>query len=142
MGHAYCSYTSDGRYAHAEQYLLPTTEDLFATLAGGVKLSKLDMVHAYQQILIDDDSKQYLHRGLFIYNRLAFGVSLVSAIFQRVIEKLLPGIPHTVYLDDILVTGVTKREHQANVKDVLRRLEEAGLRLKKDKCNFSVEAME
>ena len=61
-----------------------------------MKLSKVDMSHAYQQVLIDDDSKQYLtlntQRGLFVYNRLAFGVS--SEIFQRVIENLLAGIPH------------------------------------------------
>ena len=47
---------------------------------------KLDMAYAYQQFLIDDDSKQYLtintHRGLFIYNRLAFGVSSAPAIFN------------------------------------------------------------
>ena len=62
-----------------------TVVDLFATLAGGVMFSKLDMAHAYQQILIDDDSKQYLtintHRGLFVYNRLTFGVSSAPAIF-------------------------------------------------------------
>ena len=56
------------RYAHIEQYPPPTPEDLFATLADGVKLSKLDMAHAYQQILIDYDRKQYLtintHRAL------------------------------------------------------------------------------
>ena len=36
------------------------------------------------------------------------------------IENLLAGIPHTVvYLDDILITGVTEEEHRANVRDVL-----------------------
>ena len=93
------------RFAHIEQYPLPTPEDLFATLAGGVMFSKLYMAHAYQQILIDDDSKQYLkintHRGLFVYKRLAFGVSSAPAIYQRVIENLLAGVPQTVVcLDD------------------------------------------
>ena len=134
------------RFAHIEQYPLPTPEDLFATLAGGVMFSKLDMAHAYQQILIDDDSKQYLtintHRGVFVYNRLTFGVS-ASAIFQQAIGNLLAGVPHTVvYLDDILATGASEEEHQTNLKEVLRRLVEAGLRLKKDKCNFGVVAVE
>ena len=35
------------RFAHVEQYPLPTPEDLFVTLAGGVMFSKLDMAHAY-----------------------------------------------------------------------------------------------
>ena len=35
-----------------------------------------------------------------------------------------------------------KKELQANLKEVLRRLAEANLRLKKDKCNFGVAAVE
>ncbi|XP_029595206.1 uncharacterized protein K02A2.6-like, partial [Salmo trutta] len=78
-------------------YPLPRVEDLFATLAGGKTFSKLDMSHTYQQLLLDEDSKEYVtvntHKGLFRYNRLAM-------------DNLLQGIPHVaVYLDDILVTG-------------------------------------
>ena len=44
------------------------------TYARGTRFSKLDLSHAYQQIVMDDDSKKYLtintHRGLFTYNRL------------------------------------------------------------------------
>ena len=135
------------RYAYIEQYPFPTPEDLFATFVGGVKFSKLCMPHTYQQILIDDDSKQYLtintHRGLFVYNRLAFGVSSAPVLFQRVIENLLAGIPHTfVYLDNNLVTGVSEVEHQANRKEVPWRLAEACLRLKKNKCSFCVAAVD
>ena len=35
-----------------EQYPLPTTEDLFSTLAGGQYFSKLDLSSAYQQLLV------------------------------------------------------------------------------------------
>lgn len=74
------------------------------------------MSHAYQQILMDDDSKKYLtvntHRGLFKYNRLPFGVASAPAIFQRTMEGLLKGIPLVaVYLDDILVSGVDVADH-------------------------------
>ena len=59
------------------------------------------------------------------------------------IENHLAGVPHTVvYLDDILVIGASEEEHQANLKEVLRRLAEAGLSRKKDKCNFGVAAVE
>ncbi|XP_014667918.1 PREDICTED: uncharacterized protein K02A2.6-like [Priapulus caudatus] len=130
-----------------DRYPLPTPEDLFATLSGGVLFTKLDMAHAYQQIELDERSKQYTtintHRGLFVYSRLAFGISSAPAIFQRVIENLLAGIPRTaVYLDDILVSGASKEEHQANLKEVLRRLTEAGLRLKKNKCCFGMTSVQ
>ena len=37
---------------------------------------------------------------------------------------------------DILVTGHTVEEHLHNLEEVLKRLEEAGMRVKKDKCAF------
>ena len=72
------------------------------------------------------------HKGLFQYNRLPFGVSSAPAIFQRVMESLLQGIPNVcVYIDDILVAGKTYQEHINSLEKVLARLSEAGLRLKK-----------
>ena len=43
-----------------DQYLVPKAEDLFATLAGGQKFTKLDLSHAYQQVLLSKDSRQYV----------------------------------------------------------------------------------
>ena len=105
------------------------------------------MSHAYQQLLLEEESKQYLtintHRGLFRYNRLPFGVYSAPAIFQRVMESTLQGIPHTVvYLDDILVTGRTHQEHLWNLQIVLRQLKQAGLRLKREKCQFLTKAVQ
>ena len=41
-----------------------------------------------------------------------------------------------VYIDDILVTGTSDEDHLKNLSEVLSRLENAGLHLKKDKCSF------
>ena len=41
-----------------------------------------------------------------------------------------------VYLDDILVTGRSVAEHHTNLEQVLHRLQEAGRRLKREKCAF------
>ena len=46
-------------------------------------------------------------------------------------DSLLKGVPGVVvYLDDILVTGPSEEEHLSSLKQVLTRLQEAGLRLK------------
>jgi len=129
-----------------DTYPLPRVEDLFATLAGGQTFTKLDMSHAYQQLLLDEDSKQYVtintHMGLFKYNRLVFGVTSSPAIFQRTMDNLLQNIPHVaVYLDDILVTGKTEEEHLQNLDQVLKTMKEAGLRLKRSKCVFQVSSV-
>ena len=36
-----------------DQYPLPKLEELFATLAGGQKFSKIDLSQAYQQLILD-----------------------------------------------------------------------------------------
>nr|XP_023660672.1 uncharacterized protein K02A2.6-like [Paramormyrops kingsleyae] len=124
-----------------EQYPIPKLEDLFEKLAGGQKFSKLDLSHAYQQVTLDEASKQYVTlntlKGLFKVNRLPFGVSSSPAIFQRLMESLVAGMTNVaVYLDDILVTGRSDQEHLATLKEVLTRLQEGGLRLKRSKCAF------
>ncbi|KAL7842144.1 hypothetical protein SRHO_G00238330 [Serrasalmus rhombeus] len=121
-----------------EEYPLPRVDDLFATLAGGKSFTKLDMSHGYQQLLLDDESKEFVtintHKGLFKFNRLVFGVASSPAIFQRTMDSLLQGIPHVAcYLDDLLITGATEAEHLSNLEQVLQGLSEAGLRLKRDK---------
>ena len=52
-------------------------------------------------------------------------------------EQLLHDIPMTVvYIDGILVTGRTPVDHDRDLSTVLTRLQDTGIRLKKDKCAF------
>ena len=44
-----------------------------------------------------------------------------------------------VYFDDILVTGDSAAESFQNLDQVLERLDNAGARLKKEKCTFDAE---
>ena len=134
------------RAAKLEKYPIPRIEELFASLAGGKTFSKLDLSHAYLQILLDEASRRYVtvstHKGLFEYSRLPFGVASAPSIFQRVMENLLQWIPRVcVYIDDILVTGATEEEHLANLAQVLQRLESAGMRLKREKCAFLLKSV-
>ena len=127
--------------AECDSYPVPKTEDLLATLNGGKRFTKLDLRQAYMQLAVDEVSQEYLtiktHKGLFRPTRLMFGVHLASGVFQREMEKRLAGIPHVVVrVDDILITGVDDEDHLKNLKLVLERLEECGLRLKRPKCSF------
>ena len=89
--------------------------------------------------MLDDNSKEIVtHKGLFSFQHLPFGVSSTPGIFQTI----LAGVPRVlVYLDDILVAGSSQEEHMSNLKEVLSRLQEAGLRLRKDKCEFMVSSV-
>ena len=51
-----------------DNYPIPKTEDLLATLGGGKKFTKLDMSQAYQQLELEESSKKFTtintHKGL------------------------------------------------------------------------------
>ena len=124
-----------------EQYPLPRIEDIFANLSGGKRFSKVDLADAYLQMEMEEDSKTFMTintiKGLYRYNRLVFGVASAPAIWQRAMDQVLQGVPGTqCYLDDIIVTGGTDREHLENLRQVLKRLQEYGLRARRDKCEF------
>lgn len=129
------------KVSNLDAYPIPKIDDLYTKLAGGKTFSELDLSHAYEQMLLDEESKQYVtintHKGLFQYNRLPYGVSSAPGIFQRTIDSLLQGIPHTgALLDNVLVTGETEEEHLENLEKVFQRVAESGLRLKRSKCQL------
>lgn len=130
-----------------ESYPIPRIEDIYASLSGGQSFTKLDLAHAYNQIPLDEESKDLTvittHKGLYRYNRLPFGISSAPAVFQRTMETLLQGIPNvSVYIDDLLITGKTDEEHLRTLEKVLVRLEKAGIRLKQGKCAFMLKSVE
>ena len=124
-----------------DQYPLPNQTDLYASLTGGQKFTKLDLSQAYQQLLLDEALLELttitIHQKLYQCTRLPFGVASAPAIFQRTMDNILQGMTNVIcYIDDILITGINDNQHLENLAEVLRRFEKHGLRLKKSKCMF------
>ena len=129
------------KYLKEVTYPLPLIHDLFAKLNKGEKFSKIDLSKAYNQLELDEESGNILtlntHRGLFRMNRLPFGITTASSIFQKHIDMLFQGMDGVVaYIDDVLVTGKNNEEHLKNLEKVIEKLAEAGLTVKKEKCEF------
>ena len=130
-----------------DQYPLPNPKEIFASLAGGQKFTKLDLSQAYQQLLLEESSRNFTtintHQGMYRYTRLPFGVASAPAIFQRTMDTILQGIPGVMcYLDDVLITGSDDGSHLKSLQDVLKRLEQQGLRVKAQKCHFMQPSVE
>ena len=103
-----------------DQYPLPCPEDLFATLTGGKHFTTLDLTHTYQQLLLDEASCKFVmintHQGLYKYTQLPFSIASAPAIFQKTMDTILRGMPGVIcYIDDILITGKTEKEHLDNL---------------------------
>ena len=115
--------------SHLGNYSIPKIDTLFAEMSGYRKFAKLDLKHAYQQMLFDESSRELLtintHLGLFKLTRLAFGIKSATRIFQRVIENKVKILKDTVVrVDDILVGGKNDQELLNSLRSVFIVLKE------------------
>ncbi|XP_044747447.1 uncharacterized protein K02A2.6-like [Coccinella septempunctata] len=134
-------------HIEVDQHPLPRIDDLFNCLQGGVKFSKLDLSDAYQQIGLDESSKELTtivtHKGLYRYNRLTYGIASAPAKFQKIMESLFTGLEGVVvFLDDVLITGKDDNEHLERLRVVLTILKNSGLKVSRPKCKFFQDSIE
>ena len=76
------------KLTQCDKYPVPRTEDLLATLNGAVRFSKLDLNHAYQQLVLDKRSGKYLtvntHKGLFQSTHLQYGMNMIKNVGHNI----------------------------------------------------------
>ena len=72
------------------------------------------------------------------------GVCISPDIFQERMSTLMDDLESVrVYIDDLLiVTSGSFEEHMVKVDEVMKRLHDAGLKCKIDKCKFAVPEVE
>ena len=59
---------------------------------------------------------------------MPFGLKNAGSTFQRLIDKVLSGLPSCwCYMDDLIVFSRTVKEHKEAIHEVLKRLRTAGL---------------
>ena len=78
--------------------------------------------------------------GHYEYLVMPFGLTDAPATCQALVNNIIRAhldLTAIAYLDDILVYLNTQREHTTHIKDVLRCLRQAGLKLKPEKCEFN-----
>lgn len=126
-----------------ENYPLPRVEETLALLEGSQIFSKMDANSGFWQIELEKQSREFTTFitpfGRFQFRKMPFGISAAPEFFQRQMTKILEGLEGvTCMMDDILVFGREEREHDERLKKVLKRLEESGMTLNRDKCEFKV----
>ena len=124
-----------------DQYPLPKPDDIYATMAGGKLFTTFDLSHAYNQLLLDEESCKFVtvntHKGLYQYTRLPFGIASAPAVFQRVMDTVLQGLEGIAcYIDNIILTSKIDEEHLECLEGVLKCLLHHGVHVKPSKCHF------
>ncbi|SAM05196.1 hypothetical protein [Absidia glauca] len=125
------------------RYPLPLINEMIDRLSSSSIFTKLDIRNAYHRVRIakgDEWKTAFRTRyGHFEYLVMPFGLTNAPASFQALINNVLReflDICVVVYLDDILVFSANQEEHDRHVKKVLGCLQDAGLYVKAEKCEF------
>ena len=76
---------------------------------------------------------------LYEFTRLPFGCTNAVSIFQRTIDKFIKNnnLKNAfAYVDDIIIAGRTKDEHDQNLKEFKQAAERTGIQLNHEKCKY------
>ena len=116
-------------------------EQTLAQIGEAKVFSKLDANSGFWQIDLAPESASLTTFitpfGRYQFNRLPFGITSAPEHFQKRMNQILEGLEGVVCLiDDTLIYGKTKEEHDERLMAVLKRIQEAELTLNKEKCQF------
>ena len=124
-----------------ERHVLPAVDQIVAQLSGTKVFTKLDANAGFWQIKLAKESVLYTTFitpfRKFCFQRLPFGITSAPEFFQKKMSSILADLNGVVcMIDDVLVYGSSYKEHDERLNKVLNRLQDAGVTLNKEKCQF------
>ncbi|KAF9756144.1 Retrovirus-related Pol polyprotein from transposon opus, partial [Nosema granulosis] len=127
----------------SDLYSSPAIDDLIYGLRDKRWFSKIDLKEGFFQIHLQESDKKKtafkIKNKLYEWNRMPMGFKNSSAVFQRVMDKVLEeeiGKNCYVYIDDILIYGETEEEHDMAFIRICDKLSKAGFQANQDKIEF------
>ena len=124
-------------------FSLPHIDEALDAFAGATVFSSLDLVMAYHQVPLkpaDVEKTAFItHVGLYEMLKMPFGLCNAPSTYQRLMISLLQGLIGRIcfaYLDDVIVFSKRRDEHENDLRAVLDRICDAGLKLKPAKCKL------
>lgn len=132
-----------------DSYSTPHVTDILCVLQGNRYFTTMDCSQGFYQILVDHRDR---HKtgfstpiGNFQFIRCPFGARNSCAYFQSEMNRIFADGLFTrcmIYVDDILIFGKTRQEHDDNLQWVLSKCKEFNVKLKLEKCNFAQNEVE
>lgn len=112
-------------------------------MAGAQVFSTLDADRAFWQVKLTENSSKFTTFntpfGRYKFLRLPYGISSAPEIFHRCFQNIFSDIEGVeVYLDDIIVYGKNKAEHDDRLNKVFKRAQQRGVRFNLGKCKIGL----
>ena len=119
---------------------LPQIDHIYARLRGSKVFSTFDLRSGYHHMALSLEARAksafVTPMDKFEFTRCPFGLSQAPAYFQRLINKVIKGLPFAFgYLDDVLIHSPDIETQLQHIRIFFQRLREADLKLKNSKCN-------
>ncbi|XP_054290024.1 uncharacterized protein K02A2.6-like [Macrosteles quadrilineatus] len=126
---------------------MTTLQEIFSQLDGARYFSVLDASSAFLQIPLSENSSRLCTIatpfGRFSYCRLPFGLNSSPEIFQKAMDHVTCGLEGvSAYIDDVLVFGNSKEEHDERLAAFLEKARYFGLKLSKEKSQIGRESVQ
>ena len=124
-------YRLINRKSKSYQYPIPMPEELFDSVGFSRVFSTLDLRSGYDELpLLVDDRVKTMFRGVdqddndqfYHWKFLPFGLKNALAEFQRVIDRVLVGLPFArCYIDNVIIFSSRPQEHMKHLQIVFKR---------------------
>ena len=120
---------------------LPKIDEMYAKLKGAKVFSTIDLRSGYHHIALEKSSRAkttfVTPFGKYEFLMVPFGLAQAPAYFLLLMNKVLKGLKFAMtYLDDIIIFSQDELQHLEHLEVVFSHLQEAGLKMKRSKCDF------
>lgn len=129
-----------------QHFQIPTFEEISSKLSGASVFSTLDVKNAFWHIKLNQTSTNLCvfntPFGRYKFLRLPYGINIASELFQEKMSQLLE--KHTgvsVYIDDLIIWGKDKAEHDCRLRKLLDKLRLENVKLNKSKCKIGIDQL-
>lgn len=126
-----------------EHFKLPTLDEITSKLSGSRVYSTLDAKLGFWQLRLHDDCTDLCTFntvfGRYKFLRMPFGISSASEVFHKRLLEHLDGLDGVCqFIDDLLIYGKDKEEHDLRLRKVLQKCREINIKLNRKKCKIGL----
>jgi hypothetical protein len=126
-----------------DEYGLTNIRDVVRATQGSRFLTVLDLKDGFYSIEIEEQDKHKtafeFNGRVYEWNSMVMGFKNSPQILQRIMDQIfrnLKGRGVAIYMDDIVIYGKTREEHDKLCREVLRRLESNNMKVNRSKIQY------